>query len=116
MLEINEIFAKVNFATISSKEKDKHRLVSQLWFFRNKIVHEHNSISYDISNNTSYILDNVPYFYSLSNKWVFCIPTKFVKELTIRCLENYLRHCEEYNKDPFENNNQDRSTYLLWVN
>ena len=114
--EINEIFAKVNFSTISSKKKDTHRLASQLWFYRNKIVHEHNSISYDVSDNTSWIPDNVPYFYSLSNNWVFCIPTRFIKELTIRCLGNYLHYCEERNQDPFKNNNRNRSIYLSWSN
>lgn len=114
--EIGEIFSKFNLDTIPLQQKNEHKLDSQLWYYRNKIMHEFNTISYDISDGTSWIPNNVPYFYSLSNNWVFCIPTKFIKELTIRCLKNYLYYCEECNQEPFENNNDDRSVYLSWVN
>ena len=114
--EVCEIFRKISTDTTPYKELKNHNLSNQLWFYRNKVMHEHNTLSYDISKNTSWIPDNVPYFYSYSSKWVFCIPTNFIKELLIRCLENYLRHCEECDKDPFKNNNSDRSIYLSWVN
>lgn len=114
--EIGEIFSKFNLDTIPLQQKNEHKLDSQLWYYRNKIMHEFNTISYDISDGTSWIPNNVPYFYSLSNNWVFCIPTKFIKELTIRYLKNYLYYCEECNQEPFENNNDDRSVYLSWVN
>lgn len=114
--EICEIFEKVPLFTNSSELLEKHKFAKQLWFYRNKVMHEHNTLSYDISSGSSFIPNNVPYFYSLSNKWMFCIPTKYIKELLIRCLENYLCHCEDCDKDPFANNTCDRTIYLAWTN
>lgn len=113
--EVCEIFEKVSLSEIPLNKIDSHKFVNQLWFYRNKVMHEHNTLSNDISKNTSWISNNVPYFYSCESNWLFCIPAGYIKKLLLDCLENYLHHCEKINQDPFDNNTCDRPIYLAWV-
>lgn len=114
--QISRLFPIDQVNDIADINMNQHELISQLWFYRNKLLHECNAMAYDIAENGFLVTENVPYFYSISTDWVFCIPIGFLKNLLTECLNNYLIYCEKNNKDPFQNNCKERKFYLAWTN
>lgn len=111
--------------TIGEKSADeilkKHRYVDLLYRLRCRVSHEfsHSHISfsslhkepYYISCNRRYVSKNK---IVQDDVWQLYIPTEFVKNLCINCINNYLDECIKENVLPTHNDSIDRFCELSW--
>lgn len=90
---------------------DKHTYISLIYKCRSKLVHESNYIG--IIRTKTENQYNVPIYFKIGKHWKLIFPYKFLKELFISCINNYLIEQKENKLDPF-NNNIDRKSFLAF--
>lgn len=112
------------FDLLTDKQKNsarmKHSYAGLTYQLRNKLVHEFTSLNMPL--NFQYDSDEqLPHMVcekrmengkSYFHHWALCIPEKFVKDVAIDAVENYLKKCSEQNYAPFTK--IDRKCYLAW--
>lgn len=92
--------------------KENHKYISLIYCTRSKILHEHQStgvIGVDTENN-----DTTPIYLDCTRYWSLLFPYRFLKELFLNCIENYLLYQKSCNKDPFDNNFDRKSHYAFY--
>lgn len=92
--------------------KEKHKYISLIYCTRSKILHEHQSagvIGVETENRES-----TPIYLDCTKYWALLFPYRFLKELFLSCIENYLSYQKSLNKDPFDNNFNRKSEYAFY--
>ena len=92
--------------------KENHKYISLIYCTRSKLLHEHQSagvIGVDTEND-----DTTPIYLDCTKYWSLLFPYRFLKELFLNCIENYLLYQKSCGKDPFNNNFDRKSHYAFY--
>ena len=119
-----EIAVKKSFKNeYANKLLKDHRYVDLLYRLRCRASHEFSQSG--ISKNENH---NEPYYISCyrvyvkdeniveDNVWKLSIPSKFLKDLCLNCVDNYLEECLNTNSLPVANDGMGRLCELSWYN
>ena len=105
--------------------KRRHTYVNLLYKLRSKLSHELSTPGSNIplrfgeSEPLPYYI-SVSRLYSMNGEivqdsiWELVVPVEFIEQLLKECLKNYLKFCEESERDPFLNNKFERKFRLAW--
>lgn len=112
--ELKEILDDIQISKLPDRIKNKHKYIKLLYKCRSKLLHEGNligGIQTVEENNYEYLL-----YFKVSDYWKLIFPYKFLKELFMNCINNYLEECKKDKKDPFENNDMEKrkAFYGFW--
>ena len=105
---------------------ENHSFIKLLYKFRSKAVHELSSMGSEIKGANDDA--DEPYYRDMGRMYVddnfivscnvveLVIPRKFIYDLTLTCITNYLNYCQDEHKLPFQNNaGFKRPVDLTWV-
>lgn len=125
---LNKLIEKIRNTLLKTKSQDsinkimlQHRYVDLLYRLRCKVSHEFsdNHISdFDVLLMPYYI--NCSRIYLKDNKivndevWELRMPIRFIKELCLNCINNYLDECQKNKELPLENDTLNRKSQLSW--
>ena len=95
-------------------KENNHTYIKLIYKSRCKLLHEGNLIGCIQTveeNNYEY-----PIYIKVLDYWKLIFPYKFLKELFMNCINNYLEECKKDKKDPFENNDMEKrkAFYGFW--
>lgn len=111
-LGISELRKSIVVQNSEVSEKNNHTYISLLYKNRSRIIHESDSTGLiRVKSENEY---NYPIYLDYTSYWRFIFPYKFLKELFLNCIENYLLNQEKLNLDPFENNQNRKSEYAFY--
>lgn len=100
--EINGLLKSMNLNQIDPKKIDKHSYIKLIYKHRSRITHEGQSLGLlDVDTENTY---DVPIYFGCDDYWKLIFPYKFLEELFLDCINNYLQYQKQHNLDPFENN------------
>lgn len=120
-----KMIEKLKISGVPEKAINKHKYVKLLYSLRSKLSHELSPPGGVMESNHQF-LGKYPYYISCGrsyvindiiirdNVWELTIPVGFIKNLTLECLNNYLKYSLQHKKDPFENNVITRKSKMTW--
>lgn len=125
---IRQLYNRIYRILVNKNGKDqvnknikKHRYVDLLYRLRCKVSHEFSSDHttkvdkffkpYYINCNRTYL--NVDRIIE-DNVWELVFPIKFIKELCLNCINNYLDDCQKQKNLPLQNDVLNRMSRLSW--
>lgn len=105
---------------------EKHKIINLIYKMRSKLVHELGRLGRE--NKWEIEEGKAEPFYRAKSRmyeknefvvsddvYELIIPNKFLYDLAVNCINNYLNFCEKENRLPFENNsNFQRSVDITW--
>lgn len=111
--EISALLKNMNINQIDPKKVDRHIYINLLYKHRSKVTHEGQSLGLlPVDTENEY---NVPIYFECGAYWKLIFPYKFLKELFLDCINNYLKDQKSKGLDPFENNtDQRKSSYAYY--
>ena len=110
--ELEDMRKNERFNEINNKELiNKNTYISLIYNCRSRIIHESNYIG--IIGTETENQYNMPIYFEIGEHWKLIFPYKFLKELFVSCINNYLLEQKDNKLDPFYNN-MNRKSFLAF--